>query len=146
MKPLISDEDIKNLTEIQRLLDEGLKHYLEYESHCKSSEGYVSIEVSFGTSWERFEAAEKGVELKPKYNVNVYSYALSPSRSWDFDYPEDALEKVREWHAAEMAYDYQSEENMAIQAEMDQLAVDFIGKMQSEGRLHVEMIGTDDES
>lgn len=105
MKPLISDEDIKNLTEIQRLLDEGLQHYLTYEGHCKSSEGYVSIEIIFGTSWERFEAAEKGKPLKPRYNVNVYSYALGPHRSHDFDYPEDALEAVKEWHAAEMAFD-----------------------------------------
>lgn len=146
MKPLISDEDIKNLTEIQRLLDEGLEHYLSYESHCKSSEGYVSIEVSFGTSWDRREAAEKGKTVKPSYNVNVYSYALSPGRSWDFDYPEDALEAVREWHAAEMAYDYQSEENVAMREEMNSFAVEFIDKMQADGRLHVEVIGGDDES
>jgi hypothetical protein len=99
MKPLISEQDIANLTEIQRLLDEGLKHYLTYESHCKSSEGYVSIEISFGTSWERFEGP-----VKPTYTVNVYSYALGPHRSHQFDYPEDALEAVREWHAAEMAF------------------------------------------
>ena len=105
MKPLISEQDIANLTEIQRLLDEGLKHYLTYEGHCKSSEGYVSIEVSFGTSWDRFDAAERGTTVKPKYNVNVYSYVLGPHRSHDFDYPEDALEAVREWHAAEMAFD-----------------------------------------
>ena len=104
MKPLISDEDIKNLTEIQRLLDEGLEHYLTYESHCKSSEGYVSIEVSFGTSWDRFRAKEEGKPLRPKYNVNVYSYALSSSRSWDFEYPEDALAAVQEWHKSEMEY------------------------------------------
>jgi hypothetical protein len=101
-KPLISEQDIANLYEIQRLLDEGLAHYLTYESHCKSSEGYVSIEVSFGTSWDRRDA---GGPVKPRYNVNVYSYALGPHRSHDFDYPEDALEAVKEWHAAEMAFD-----------------------------------------
>lgn len=104
MKQLITQQDLDNLAEIQRLLDEGLKHYLTYEGHCKSSEGYVSIEISFGTSWDRFDAAEKGKTVKPKYNVNVYSYVLGPHRSHDFDYPEDALEAVREWHAAEMAF------------------------------------------
>lgn len=100
MKLPITEKDMECLAEIQRLLDEGLKHYLTYESHCKSSEGYVSLKVSFGTSWERFDGP-----VKPAYEVEVYSYVLGPHRMHTFDYPEDALEAVKEWHAAEMAFD-----------------------------------------
>lgn len=107
----LTQKDMECLVEIQRLLDEGLKHYLTYESHCKSSEGNVSIEISFGNSWQRFEGP-----VKPTYNVSVYSYALGPHRSHEFEYPEDALEAVKEWHAAEMAFDPEDEDEVELKA------------------------------
>lgn len=110
---LLTEKDIECLTEIQRLLDEGLQHYLTYESHCKSAEGNVSITIDFGNSWRRFEGP-----VKPTYNVSVYSYALGPHRSHDFEYPEDALEAVREWHAHEMAFDPEEEGEEGIVGKM----------------------------
>lgn len=92
---ILSNEDIQKLDEIQHLLDEGLEHYLTYESHCKSSEGHVS--VSFGNSWERRDGHNP-------IRVSVYSYALGPHRSHDFDSIDEALTEVRKWHAEEMAY------------------------------------------
>lgn len=92
---LLTQQDIDNLTEIQNLLDEGLEHYLTYESHCKSSEGYVS--VSFGNSWDRRDG-------RNPITVGVYSYVLGPNRSHDFDSTQEALEEVRKWHKAEMEY------------------------------------------
>lgn len=112
----LTREDIEKLEKIQDLLDEGLAHYLTYESHCKSSEGHVS--VSFGNSWERRDG-------KSPVRVTVYSYVLSPERSTDFESVDEALEAVMEWHAEEMAYtppeDYEEK--------MQELAADFIEAM-----------------
>lgn len=113
---VLSSEDIDKLEEIQRLLDEGLEHYLTYESHCKSSEGHVS--VSFGNSWERRDGQNP-------IRVSVYSYVLGPHRSHDFDSIDEALSEVRKWHNEEMSYipdeDYQERANA--------LAADFIEAM-----------------
>lgn len=95
----LTEQDLKNLEEIQRLLDEGLKHYLTYESHCKSSEGHVSVTISFGNSWERFKGP-----VKPTISIDVYSYALGPHRSHYFDDTEMALWAVQAWHTKEMRF------------------------------------------
>lgn len=117
------DEMFAKLAEIQKLLDEGLEHYLTYESHCKSSEGYVSLD--FGNSWTRREG-------KTDYRVHVYSYALGgPDRSYDFDNIDEALETVRQWHAEEMAFvpesDYQEKANKAasefLEGLMDKITI-----------------------
>ena len=92
---ILTTEDIEKLAEIQRLLDEGLEHYLTYESHCKSSEGYVTVTLS--NSWQR-RAGENPI------GVEVYSYALGPSRSHFFDSIDEALAEVQGWHKEEMAY------------------------------------------
>lgn len=92
---VLTQEDIDKLSEIQRLLDEGLEHYLTYESHCKSSEGHVTVHLS--NSWQR-RAGENPI------SVEVYSYVLGPNRTHDFDSIDEALEEVRKWHANEMAY------------------------------------------
>ena len=97
---MFTPEEKQNLNEIMRLLDEGLKHYLTYESHCKSSEGHVAVTYDFDNSWHRFENP-----IKPTMTVSVYSYALGPHRNHDFDSIEEALEEVRKWHAAEMSFD-----------------------------------------
>lgn len=97
---ILTEKDFENIKEIQRLLDEGLKHYLTYESHCKSSEGYVGVTINFGNSWERFDGP-----VKPKIEVSVYSYALGPNRSHWFDDTEMALWAVQGWHEVEMRFD-----------------------------------------
>jgi hypothetical protein len=101
---MLTEQNKKDLEEITRLLDEGLKHYLTYESHCKSAEGHVEVSFSFGNSWERFEGP-----VEPTMMVSVYSYALGPHRNHDFDSLEEALEAVREWHEAEMSFDPEAE-------------------------------------
>lgn len=102
---MLTEQNKKDIEEIVRLLDEGLQHYLTYESHCKSSEGHVEISFSFGNSWERFKGP-----VKPTMMVSVYSYALGPHRNHDFDSIEEALEAVREWHATEMSFDPNAED------------------------------------
>lgn len=86
----------EKLAELHRLLDEAYRHYFAYsDGHCKSSEGHIT--VHYGNFWDRVDSGPfvTGVE--------VYSYALGPSRSHWFDTLDAALAAVREWHAAEMA-------------------------------------------
>lgn len=113
---ILTQEDLDKLSEIQNLLDEGLEHYLTYESHCKSAEGYVSVSLS--NSWERRDN-------RNPITVEVYSYALGPNRSHFFDSIDEALEEVRSWHKEEMAYvpdeDYEEAKT--------QMAADFIKAM-----------------
>jgi hypothetical protein len=128
---ILTIEDMNKLAEIQNLLDEGLDHYLQYESHCKSSEGYVSVSLS--NSWDRRDG-------KNPIAVEVYSYALGPNRGHYFDSIDEALEEVRKWHKAEMEYDYEAPEEVAAREELDEMAIDFINQMQEDGRLHIYMI------
>lgn len=109
--------DFAKITEIQKLLDEMLEHYLTYESHCKSSEGHVSLE--FGNSWERREGF-KGCR------VYIYSYiAPSEERNHSFDSVDEALEAVRGWHAEEMSFtpdpEYQERSAKAAEEFLDAL-------------------------
>jgi hypothetical protein len=128
---ILTIEDMNKLAEIQNLLDEGLDHYLQYESHCKSSEGYVSVSLS--NSWDRRDG-------KNPIAVEVYSYALGPNRGHYFDSIDEALEEVRKWHKAEMEYDYEAPEEVAAREEFDEIAIDFINQMQEDGKLHIYMI------
>ena len=43
-----------------------------------------------------------------------------------------------------MAYDYDSEENVAAREEMDEFAAEWIDEMQASGRLKVYTLGEDD--
>lgn len=132
---ILTQDDIDKLVEIQNLLDEGLAHYLTYEGHCKSSEGHVS--VNLGNSWDRRNGENP-------ITVEVYSYVLGPSRSHDFDSVDEALEEVRKWHAQEMAYDPDTEENLAAAEEMTQAAREFIETMKDQGRLTIINVGEED--
>lgn len=132
---LLTQEDLDKLTEIQNLLDEGLAHYLTYEGHCKSSEGHVS--VSFSNSWDRRRGENP-------LTVEVYSYVLGPHRSHDFDSIDEALEEVRKWHAEEMAYDPDTEENLAAAEEMAEAAHNFFETMKEQGRLTIINVGEED--
>ena len=126
---MFTEQEKQNLKEITRLLDEGLKHYLTYEGHCKSAEGHVEVSFSLGNSWERFEEP-----VKPHIsNVSVYSYALGPHRSHDFETIEEALEAVREWHEAEMSFDPEAEGEEGI--EMKALMNVFEAKPVEKGRV-----------
>lgn len=128
---VLTPTDLLNLIEIQRLLDEGLEHYLTYESHCKSSEGYVSVSLS--NSWERREG-------KHPIGVEVYSYVLGPNRSHYFESTEEALTEVRKWHEREMAFappeDYDEQ--------MNEIAQEFIETIGD--RLQVHFVGEDSSS
>lgn len=93
--PLLTAEELAGLNEIAALLDEAYRHYFATtDGYCKSAEGAFS--VSFGTYFDRnADRRERGVE--------VYSYALGPSRTHYFDSISEALVTVRDWHAEEMS-------------------------------------------
>jgi len=96
----LTDRDVADLVEIQRLLDEAYAHYFENsDGYSKSSEGWV--EVGFGNYWER--------QKRNAPTCDVYSYVFGPNRMHYFDTIRDALIAVRGWHAAEMVHDYEQE-------------------------------------
>lgn len=102
-------EDLANLREIMRLLDEAYDHYFKYEGHCKSAEGYVGLH--FTNYFERPD--EEPLTIK---GVEVYSYVLGPSRTHYFASTDEALAEVKKWHEREMTFDYvkmQEEEEAA---------------------------------
>jgi len=133
----MNKEDYEKLEEINSLLDEAYNHYFEYEGHCKSSEGYISIE--YGNLWDR---KDDGLKIK---NVHIYSYVFCrEGRSQDFDSLDDALTTVREWHKDEMAYDYNAPEEIAAREEVDEMFGVWLKEMQEDGRLHIHMVGEED--
>lgn len=95
---MLTAQDIENLTEGQRLLDEAYKHYFEHsDGYCKSGEGTVTI-----TTENYFKRDEGTREL----TVEVFSYVFGTSRRQTFGSTADFLEWAREIHAEEMAHDW----------------------------------------
>ena len=95
-----------DLHEIQRLLDEAYANYFEKgDGHCKSAEG--AIAVHFNNVFDRRHDPASGLKAVA---VSVYSYVLGPQRWHYFDDSATALATVREWHAKEMARDYEAED------------------------------------
>lgn len=124
--------DIEKLQEISRLLDEAYTHYFTYEGHCKSSEGFISVE--YGNLWDR---RDNPLEL-PIKNVHIYSYVFCrEGRSQDFNTLDEALETVRGWHAEEMSYDPNTPEAIENREEMDRIAAEFIQNMMDKGKLTI---------
>jgi hypothetical protein len=82
------------LETIQSLLIEAYNHYFTHETHCKPSEGVVSLH--YPTYWEM-----RGGNFSP--SVEISSYVFGPSRQNHFDNIDDALEAVKEWYEKELA-------------------------------------------
>lgn len=93
---LIAPEEIANLKEIDRLLDEAYRHYFARpDALGKPAEGH--IEVCFGNYWDRDPDEERTPPV-----VAIYSYALGPGWTHYFDSPQEALDAVLVWWAREM--------------------------------------------
>lgn len=102
---MITVQEMTDLTELQRLMDEAYEHYFATgDGHCKSSDGYVGLH--FNNVHDRRAGEPFRVD-----SVEVYSYVLGPSRTHRFPSTDGALAAVREWHAQEMATDYAEEED-----------------------------------
>lgn len=92
-------QDLKNLAEIQRLLDDAYDHYFEHsDGYCKPSEGW--LQVDFGNYFYRKQ--ENVTSLKVA-EVKIYSYVFSSYRMHDFATTAEALAAVQEWHREEMS-------------------------------------------
>lgn len=102
---LITEQEMADLREIDRLLDEANQHSLDNDGYCKSSEGAVILNL--GNHWDRIP----GEGRKP-IGVSIYAYLLGPHRNHDFDNTTQALEVVKQWHWREMAHDYVSGVNL----------------------------------
>lgn len=85
----------EKLLKIRKLLKEAYDHYFKYsDGHCKSGEGYISLE--FGDYW-----SDKNCECKIK-GVSIGSYVFGPHRMHYYDNLDEALEEVTRWHKEEM--------------------------------------------
>ncbi|MEU9259023.1 hypothetical protein AB0D68_11120 [Streptomyces sp. NPDC048212] len=101
---MISEQEAKDLSEIQRLLDEAYDHYFKYsDGYCKSSEGYFA--VHFDHYFDRKDSGTSKIRA-----VKIYSYVFGPSRTHDFTSTAEALETVKVWHDREMRETYEEEE------------------------------------
>ena len=117
MLGLISEEDLKKIADITRLHDEAFWHLHQYDGHAKSSDGFVSVKVNFGTVWDREDGAPN-----PRIEVDIYSYVVATDggRSHEFESVDEAFAAVTQWHKKAMAYN-PSEEDIA---ELDKFAAD----------------------
>ncbi|MFJ3084414.1 hypothetical protein ACIPJG_32310 [Streptomyces halstedii] len=101
---MISEREAKDLSKIQRLLDEAYDHYFRYsDGYCKSSEGHIAL--NFNHYFERSAGEVPGIK-----SVEVYSYVLGPHRSHYFDSTAEALVAVKLWHEKEMQETYEEED------------------------------------
>jgi hypothetical protein len=106
----LSPEDLEKVQEITRLHDEAFDHYQQFDGHAKSGDGWLSIEMDFGTRWDR----RRDGKTTPKLTVHLYSYVVateSPmypnfdgSRNYEFATLDEALEVMQDWH--KMAMDF----------------------------------------
>jgi hypothetical protein len=136
----MNKEDYEKLEEIQRLLDEAYDHYFKYESHAKSYEGKIA--VHFNNYWDRRKDSP-GLKID---HIEISSYVFCrQGRHEYFDTVDEALAAVQEWHKDEMAYDYQSDEAVAMRQEMDDIAAEFINNMNEQGKLQVYLLGNEEE-
>jgi hypothetical protein len=135
----MTPEEFSKVQQISKLLNEAYDHYFEYEGHCKSSEGHITID--YGNLWERGESENFGVR-----GIEIYSYVFCrEGRSQYFDSLDGALETVRGWHAEEISYDYNSPEALENQRLMDEQAAEFLQEMVNSGRLTIHEIDPEDE-
>lgn len=93
---MITNQEMKDLEEIRRLLDEAYDHYFaNSDGHCKSSEGHIALNLS--NYFER----KNGADLSIK-SIEVYSYIFGPNRNHFFMSTAEALKVVKAWHEKEM--------------------------------------------
>jgi hypothetical protein len=105
---MISDKTLNKISEITRLHDEAFWHLHQFDGHAKSSDGSVQIHIEFGNVWERQDGP-----VQPRVSVAMYSYVVAsdtplyPSfgeRNHYFETVDQALQVMKEWHKAAMAY------------------------------------------
>jgi hypothetical protein len=121
---MISKEDLDKIAEISRLHDEAFWHLHKFDSHAKSSDGSIRIEVNFGNVWNREETP-----VEPSVSVSIYSYVVASStpsypnfgeRNHYFETVDEALKVMTEWHAQAMKYNPTEEDLL----EMDNFAAE----------------------
>lgn len=93
----MTEEDAKTLKKIRKhLYDLHTKWENDPDSdgHCKSSEGYVGVTMSYPNWFE----TDDYLNAKPEVGcVEVYSYLFGPHRLHQFTTIDEAWEEVRKW-------------------------------------------------
>lgn len=94
----------EKLLKIRRLLKEAYDHYFKHsDGHCKSNEGFISLE--FGDYW-----SDPNCECQIK-SVTICSYVFGPHRTHYYDSLDEALEEVTKWHKEEMNMTYEYDDD-----------------------------------
>ena len=108
MKVVMTNKE--KLLKIRKLLKEAYDHYFRLsDGHCKSSEGFISLE--FGDYW-----SDATCECKIT-GVCIGSYVFGPHRTHYYSSLDEALKEVIKWHKEEMSMtyaDYNSENKQSI--------------------------------
>lgn len=92
----MSDKDMWHLNKIRQHLKElhtAWGNDPNRDGHCKSSEGYVGVTLSYPNWFE----AKNYLKDKPTVTCEVYSYLFGPSRLHHFDSLEKAWAAVQQW-------------------------------------------------
>jgi hypothetical protein len=63
------------------------------DGHCKSSEGYVGVIISYPNWFE----ADDYLNDEPRISCEVYSYLFGPSRLHNFNSLQEAWDEVKNW-------------------------------------------------
>lgn len=101
---MITDQEMQDLKEIRRLLDEAYDHYFKFsDGYCKSSEGYIGLH--FNHYFDRRDGQVAGIR-----DVEIYSYVFGPSRTHNFASTAAALKTVKQWHEREMNESHEEED------------------------------------
>lgn len=94
----MSLDDISKLGELMRLHDEAFDAAMEFDGHCKPSDGTVSVQFTNHTD------RRGGMDGLTITSVEVYAYVVGPSRQHYFDSIDEALTAVQGWHAETMEW------------------------------------------
>lgn len=65
----------------------------ETDGHCKSSEGYVGLILSYPNWFE----TDDYLNAKPTVGCEVYSYLFGPHRLHQYDTLQEAWDNVKTW-------------------------------------------------
>jgi len=92
----MTDKDIRLLKKIRQHLHDlhvEWENDPETDGHCKSTEGYVGLMLSYPNWFE----TDDYLNAKPEVGCEVYSYLFGPHRLHQYNTMEEAWAAVKTW-------------------------------------------------
>lgn len=102
MSELLTSQELDELTQAQKLLDEAYTHYFEVsDGYSKITEGHIAVHL--GNFFDR-RAGNRNL------CIEVYAAVIGyEKRSYFFESTSDMLEVIKEWHKEELADDHKGD-------------------------------------